>query len=78
MRITTASRQEAGECADALRRVMKLRVLDECVANDWGTHEPILTAQQKLRLRDLLTALEDAERWRAPAGATHDLGGEGG
>lgn len=57
MRITTASRQEAGECADALRKILDGQddVLDE-------DGDPILSVTDRIRLRDLLTALEDAER----------------
>lgn len=58
MKITQTSRQEAGECADALKQLMRL-------GTGWGAVQMTfddLDSRLQWRLRDLLTALEDAER----------------
>jgi hypothetical protein len=55
VKLTDCTRQEAGECADALRRVLDREPFDE-------DGDPILSTFERFKLRDLLTALEETER----------------
>lgn len=55
MRITHCTSQQAGECADALRELLRIPQYDE-------DGDELLSVMQQIRLRDLLLACEDAER----------------
>lgn len=55
MKITETSKQQAGECADALRKIVPCDLVDE-------DGDPVFSVRDQLLLGDLLLALEDAER----------------
>ena len=65
MKITDCTRQQAGECADALRELLRGEDANHLVDEDG---ESILSDRDRQYLRDLLAALEDAER-RTPTPA---------
>lgn len=77
MKVIDCTTQQAGECADALRKL----VADPSAILDMDG-DPAISVRDQFILSDLLVALEDAERGVEGSGdspvTTHDLGGEGG